>query len=290
MYESAFYTYHHTRFPQVDNQNGLIRLSSGATLTRTYAENRFTLTIDGGAAFEGSALTLVLSGDEFPLTTTEYVYPVNGDLSFVLKKGDYAVNESFKLMPGATVDVMSGANVTVAADKTLVAYSGYTDQYATESLRYTTAYGTDASITLYGGATLTVKGSFAGNVLTQNCTETSPATLDLSSAQAYRNVPTVEMADYSNTTTVTTSTVLEGVTTVVKLTYTNDGTGWVFAQSARIKGDADGSGEVTLSDISVVLANLGKTGTNVNGDADSSGEVTLSDISVVLANLGNKKS
>jgi hypothetical protein len=289
MYESAFLTYHHTRFPQIDNTNGLIRLSDGATLTRTYADKRFTLTIDGGAAFDGSALTLVLLNSEFPLTTKDYVYPVNGDHSFVLKNGDYAVNESFKLMPGATVDVMGDASVTVAADKTLVAYSGYTDSYVTESLRYPSDYD-DASITLHGGATMTVKGSFGGNVLTEDCTTTSPATLDLSSAQAYRNVATVEMANASTTTTVTTNTVLEGVATVVKKTYTNDGTGWAFAQSAQIYGDANQDGKVTLNDIDAILANLGKTGTDVYGDANQDGKVTLNDIDAVLANLGRTNS
>jgi hypothetical protein len=55
-------------------------------------------------------------------------------------------------------------------------------------------------------------------------------------------------------------------------------------------GDADSSGSVNFTDITVVLANFGSTGTPGQqnaGDADCSGAINFTDITTVLANFGS---
>lgn len=56
---------------------------------------------------------------------------------------------------------------------------------------------------------------------------------------------------------------------------------------ALFNGDADGSGEVDLTDIDVVIAAYGQATSNpAQGDLDGSGEVDLNDIDIAISNYG----
>ncbi len=75
-----------------------------------------------------------------------------------------------------------------------------------------------------------------------------------------------------------------------------DGRGYIGWTATRtgvpVTADVDGDGDVTLSDLAVVLANFGLTGTAVlaDGDVTGDGNVDLSDLADVLAQFGQGSS
>ena len=67
----------------------------------------------------------------------------------------------------------------------------------------------------------------------------------------------------------------------------NQGAAYIFTGlGAGCEGDIDGDGQVNLSDLGVVLADFGLTGSSIEGDVDADGDVDLSDLGVVLASWG----
>ena len=155
--------YYVTRFPQVDGENGLIRLTgtNGYVLRAVSEDGRELYELHGGAAFSRSSLPIV----GVTLSTGGFVYPVDGDLDFVLSGGGYTVTEDFKLLPGATVTVREDASLTVAPGKTLVLYDKFQDKPNTDGTQYP-ADRSPATLTLEDGASFTNQGTFAGTVLT----------------------------------------------------------------------------------------------------------------------------
>lgn len=170
-------TYNYTRFPQVDQSNGLIRLTStNGEVVRTYANGREIYTISGGAEFSASTLTIV----GVPLTSSDFPYPIDGDMDFILKDGDYSFVNDYKAMPGATMTVEGDATLTISdvpyledpvADTvyddgivTVVFYDKYDDLYAGPSSY--PANQPAAQIILKDGATFTNKGAFGGTIVT----------------------------------------------------------------------------------------------------------------------------
>ena len=162
MYASG--DYHQTRFPQVDNINGLIRLTgAGSSLEKTYdaGTGHETYSISGGATFDSSRLE-ILKG-MLTLTTRTYVYPWNGVYDFVLANGDYTFDESFKFMPGSSITA-NDANLFVQGGETVVLYDTFDDS-AFQS--HGTAYPSGreaATLTLNGSSTLVNRGNFAGTI------------------------------------------------------------------------------------------------------------------------------
>gem|GEM_PF-1107914 len=166
MHEKLITGYHYTRFPQIDNDNGLIRLSDGAYLVRSYDENalngsnsdmgRTIYKIYGGSTFSHS--TLVIVGVE--LSTKDYLYPIDGDLAFELYSGNYFVNDNFKIMTGAQVSLYENASLTINADNELVFYDEFTDVKNLQNTEYPIRHA--ASLTLFDNSTLNIYGSFAG--------------------------------------------------------------------------------------------------------------------------------
>lgn len=158
-------SYYYARFPQVDNANGLIRLNSGAVLTKEYQNGREKHTITGGASFAGSSLDVAGT----ILSTADYVYPINGIYDFTLSGGDYTFTESYKFMPGATMTVGSGATLTINSDKTVVFYDSFrpSDPANTDNTQYPASRGA-ALLKLEEGAKLDNKGSFAGTIQTDS--------------------------------------------------------------------------------------------------------------------------
>lgn len=170
MYASG--SYYYTRFPQVDSKNGLIRLQEGGAAVKTYdAESgREKLALSGGGTVASSTLEIV----GMDLSTAGFLYPVDGDMDFELISGDWTVSERLKFMPGAQVAVDNGASLTIAEktghDGSLRNQVVFYDSFQPEDPKNTstTAYPKDrgaAVLTLEGGASLTVNGSFAGKIL-----------------------------------------------------------------------------------------------------------------------------
>lgn len=156
-------TYYYTRFPQVDNNNGLIRLTDPASvLVRTYADGREHYDIIGGADFVKSSMTVIGT----TLSTGDYIYPIDGDIDYVLNAGEYHVRNDFKFLPGATMKVNNGALLTVDEGKTLVFYR----EFDNGDFSKTTAYPDRpaALLSLAEGATFTNAGTFAGDIYTES--------------------------------------------------------------------------------------------------------------------------
>lgn len=53
-----------------------------------------------------------------------------------------------------------------------------------------------------------------------------------------------------------------------------------------VPGDITGDNHITLADLSIVLANFGKSGTKSQGDVNGSGTINLQDLSIILSNFG----
>lgn len=156
-------TYYYTRFPQVDNANGLIRLTDPASvLVRTCTDGREHYEIIGGADFVKSSMTVLGT----TLSTGDYIYPIDGDIDFVLNTGTYHVRNDFKFLPGATMKVNNGASLTVDEGKTLVFYR----EFDNGDFNKTTAYPDRpaALLSIAEGGSFTNAGTFAGDIYTES--------------------------------------------------------------------------------------------------------------------------
>ena len=161
MYAGGSYNY--TRFPQVDNNNGLIRLTNASSyLVRTYADGRERYEIFGGADFSNSTLKIV----GIPLSTGSYIYPIDGDIDTVLHSGSYRFANDFKYLPGATVMVNSGAELAVTEGHTVVFYQAFNNGEFSDNTRYPER--TPALLSVAKGAKFTNAGTFAGAIYTES--------------------------------------------------------------------------------------------------------------------------
>ena len=64
-----------------------------------------------------------------------------------------------------------------------------------------------------------------------------------------------------------------------------------LASAPLLPGDANGDGRVDINDLTIVLANFGKTGSAWSQgcmDSDPAGKVDINDLTIVLANFGEK--
>lgn len=151
-----------TRFPQFDKSNGLLRPRDGAILTKTYLNGREKWSIDGGADFASS--TLKLLGITLSTGMNYFVYPIDGDIDFELRGGEYRICNDFKFLPGATMRVYRGASVEITQKHILAFYDKFDDRkYYSDG----TAYPADRSpavLAIAKGAVLTNNGTLAGNI------------------------------------------------------------------------------------------------------------------------------
>ena len=184
-YTSAYFT-------QVNNDDGIIRLKEGSTLTRKVENGRERFAINGGADFAGSSLNVGIS-----LTTTKFIYPFNGTYDFELKNGEYAFTEDFKFMPGATVTT-SKANLTVNEGKTVVFYDAFDDINKTAGSAAQYPHNRPAAtLALSDNSTLTINGTFAGTVVSglnkNNIKKGAQATLGATTKEAAEKYETREL-------------------------------------------------------------------------------------------------
>jgi uncharacterized repeat protein (TIGR02543 family) len=190
MYASGAYYY--TSFPQVDNTNGLIRLTSeNGYVIKTYENGREVYTIYGGADFAGSTLNIVGTN----LSTSDYIFPVDGDITFNLKNGSYVFKESFKFLTGAAVNVEDGAAVTVAEGASVVFYDKFNDVTNTGSTAYPSREAATLNLNGKGlkGEKFDIQGSFAGTVIVS-----ADSDLITKSDSAKLTVQTTEANGYDN--------------------------------------------------------------------------------------------
>ena len=160
MYASG--SYYFTRFPQINNTNGLIRLTGdGAYVLRTYnsASQRELYTISGSADFSRSTLNIV----GMDLSTGDYIFPIDGDIGFQLNGGSYRFTEDYKFLPGASVTVGNDASLEVLEGKTVVFYHEFKDPDNTDGTQYS-ADRAVAVLNLGQGGSFANLGTFAGDI------------------------------------------------------------------------------------------------------------------------------
>ncbi len=160
MYAGSQYNY--TRFPQVDNKNGLIRLNEGGYLIRSYDGERETFTIYGGADFAKSSLKIV----GVDLTTAEFIYPIDGDITYNLNGGRYDFVNDYKFLTGAVVNVAGDASLNVAEGTTVVFYQEFEDVANSDNTEYPDRPA--AELNIAQGASFTNAGTFAGHIYTES--------------------------------------------------------------------------------------------------------------------------
>ena len=180
MYETMYDSYHYTRFPQIDNANGLIKLAKGAHAIVSFDSSaangeastdvgRTTIELYGGATFSHSTLTIV----GLDLSTKDFIYPIDGDISFGLYDGDYFIENSFKLLTGVEVTLYENSSLTLNAKgaevgsnnsklekNTLVLYDEFNDVDNTGTTEYPQRPA--AVLNLRDGSTFNIYGTFAG--------------------------------------------------------------------------------------------------------------------------------
>lgn len=161
MYAAGSFNY--TRFPQVDNANGLLRLTDPASvLVRTVTDGKEHYEVFGGADFSSTTLKIL----NYPLTTADYIYPVDGDIDFVLNAGAYRFDSDFKFLPGSSVKVNYGAALSVEEGRTVVFYQQFDNGDFKDSSRYPER--APAQLRIAEGASFTNRGTFAGDIYTES--------------------------------------------------------------------------------------------------------------------------
>ena len=167
MYETWYNNYHYTRFPQIDAENGMIRLLDGAYLTISHDSDeingtnssdkgRTHIDIYGGATFSHSTLEIV----GLDLSTKDFIYPIDGDISFGLHTGDYTLENNFKLLTGGQIILYEDASLSLNEGNTLVLYDEFNDVDNTSTTEYPDRPA--SLLILHDGSIFNINGTFAG--------------------------------------------------------------------------------------------------------------------------------
>lgn len=289
-------------FSQIDNSNGLIRLNSGAYAIKTYDKSSKISTIDiyGGANFASSSMTLSLgSFQSLKLTTSDFLFPVDGDIAMNLHDGNYEVQNNFKLLPGFKAILDSDAVLTVNSGKQLILYDVFNDQYVNGS-NTSTRYDPNrppAELIVYGGAKVINNGTLAGHVVSSNdATYSNYANFTVASNGTLTASSNEVVSVSGSTATITNPSLsfkaelwangalsVDASSTSGAYTWLGLKSGW-YNPLPILDGDLDENGTVNVSDLNMLLANYNKTGEDLVGDIDLNGTVNVSDLNTLLSN------
>jgi len=158
--------YFYTRFPLIGNDNSLIRMAEGSYLIRSYdaEEDREIYEFHGGGSFASSALELV----GMDVSSDEYLYPLDGDMRFILCDGDYYFANHHKALPGLEMIVRGDATLTVNKGVSVVFYDKFDDTTIAAKFPGTGYDQTrdPAVLILEDGSVFTNNGVFAGKIQT----------------------------------------------------------------------------------------------------------------------------
>lgn len=274
MYAGGKYSY--TRFPQVDKTNGLIRLASGAALTQIYDanEDRSTITIEGGATFASSSLQITNSS----MSTKNYLYPVDGDMTFNLNNGTYTFANSYKFLTGSILNTKN-ADMVISKDASVVFYNKFNDVRniaSTTDPETTYPQRSAAVFKLDADSSLIINGAFAGDA-TVTSTESSitkgdDAVLSVISKEANGYYKKVDNKNYSVDLTFN----ADFICGAYKWTWSGNKISWSGGSSSSggsSGGGSTGGGSTSTSATSsanttVTSDNISITTASVSGSTD----------------------
>ena len=140
-----------------DVSSGVIRMSSGAKVTKTFANDRVKITTEGTINDGYTAIRVPVMAKQVVMDSQKVMFAIDGRMDVEVKSGTFNQAYMFKLLPGATLTVKSGA--TYNLNGTIVTYkNGFTGitQYP-----YPTNRG-DAKVFVEG--TFNLNGKFGGDI------------------------------------------------------------------------------------------------------------------------------
>ena len=137
---------------------GVMRLTKdGDKITKSFANDKVTLTTDGDIKDGYTALDILVMAKTVTLSSEKVLFPIDGRTNIVVNSGSFTQSYKYKMMPGATITVKSGA--TYNMNGTVVTYKeGFRD---IDTYLYPLGRG-DAKVIVEG--TMNVSGSFGGSV------------------------------------------------------------------------------------------------------------------------------
>lgn len=141
-----------------DESSGVLRMTkAGDKITKSFANDRVKFTLDGQISDGYSVLSILVMAKTVSVTSQKVIFPLDGRIDIVVNSGTFTQNYLYKMMPGATLTVKSGA--TYNLNGTLVTYkNGFID---VAPCYYPTNRG-DAKVFVEG--TMNVNGSFGGDI------------------------------------------------------------------------------------------------------------------------------
>ena len=216
--------------------SGMIRLTSGAKVTKSFAGDRVRLVIDGNVSDGYAAMTMKVIGCTATLSSEQILFPVDGRIDIVLNSGaTFTQNYKFKFMPGATLTISAGATYNLNGSSIF-----YTREFVDDQcpLYYPGPERGDSILTVNG--TMNLNGSFGGVIRSSanggKVVVESSATLSITSKEGIGNysikksiigIPSAVVFSYTETATVTKSATLSNGTAVATgTTYTYNGSNW----------------------------------------------------------------
>ena len=166
-------TMFYCRFPQVDNENGLVRLGENAYVVREIdTSNQCDIySFYGDTTFSNSRLSI--TGLSIGTDIADF-YLFDGDMKFNFYAGNHRIIRSFAFLPGFEINMYDGANVTFSARCGFAMFDrGF---YEHDSLiwspeRQYTKGRANSVLHLYSGSTLNATGDkaeLAGDVIVED--------------------------------------------------------------------------------------------------------------------------
>ena len=211
------------------DNGGILELSSGAKVTKTMANDRVRLELEGSVSDGYGTMVMPVLKANVQLKTANVLFPIDGRTDVVVKSGStFTQDYKFKLLPGATLTVEAGATYNVNGS-TIVYNDNYYD-FDGHPKPYTQGRG-DARLIVNG--TMNVNGAFGGNVISTGAGKVvvaSGATLSVYSYEiqtgkiARDGVSIVTTATEGNSQTL--AMTIGGATAVAGTTYNYNGTAW----------------------------------------------------------------
>ena len=118
----------HTKSVTIDfigSNNSLFRIYDGGELTKKYdpKTDRITYTTTGSASLDSLALSVA----GYNIDSTDYVLPVNNNMTLNILSGSVAVHCDAALLPGAQITIAQGAELNVKSGKSLYVYDYNTE-------------------------------------------------------------------------------------------------------------------------------------------------------------------
>lgn len=211
------------------DNGGILELSSGAKVTKTMANDRVRLELEGSVSDGYGIMNMPVLKANVQLKTANVLFPIDGRTDVVVKSGStFTQDYKFKLLPGATLTVEAGATYNVNGS-TIVYNDNYYD-FDGHPKPYTQGRG-DAKLIVNG--TMNVNGAFGGNVISTGAGKVvvaSGATLSVYSYEiqtgkiARDGLSIVTTATEGNSQTL--AMTIGGATAVAGTTYNYNGTAW----------------------------------------------------------------